>query len=65
MFRVHTSESRPRNASVAVHHRDHWFYIADHEQSSKSTFMLLNQLFTLQAGDVSETKPVLTLPVGR
>jgi len=65
MFRVHSSAGPPSNASVAVRYRDHWFYIADDDQSAKATFMLVNQIFALQAGDVTETKPVLTLPVGK
>ena len=66
-FRVHSSDSmfRPDNAAVAVQYRDHWFYIADDDESSKTTFSLLYQLYVLQAGEISEEKPVLTLPVGR
>jgi hypothetical protein len=66
-FRVRSSDSlfRPANAAVAVRYRDHWFYIADDDKSSKATFSLINQLYVLQAGEVTEEKPVLTLPVGR
>jgi hypothetical protein len=66
IFKVYSTDSlrRPSNAAVAVHHRGHWFYIADDDENSKSTFMLLAQLFALHAGDVQEEKPVLTLPVG-
>ena len=66
LFEVRTSDGllRPDGAAWAVRHRGRWFYIADDDQSTKSTFLLLNQLFTLQSGDVEETKPVLTLPVG-
>jgi hypothetical protein len=64
LFTVHSSSVPPRRAAVAVQHRGYWFYIADDDETSKSTFLLLSQLFTLQAGQVSETKPVLTLPVG-
>jgi hypothetical protein len=67
LFEVRTSDSwrRPPDAAFAVRHRGYWFYIADGDQTSKSTFLLLASLFTLQAGDVEEVKPVLTLPVGR
>jgi hypothetical protein len=65
LFVVHSSKKQPKRAAVAVRHRGHWFYIADDDESSKSTFLLLSDLFSLQAGDVEETKPVLTLPVGR
>ena len=64
LFQVESSKDRPRNAAVAVRHRGYWFYIADDDETSKTTFILLNQLFTLQAGDVEEQKPLLTLPVG-
>jgi hypothetical protein len=67
LFEVRTSDRwrRPPDAAIAVRHRGHWFYIADADQSTKSTFLLLASLFTLQAGDVEGVKPVLTLPVGR
>ncbi len=55
----------PRGAAVAVRHRGYWFYIADDDLTSKSTFMLLSQVFRLQAGSGKATSPVLTLPVGR
>ena len=64
LFRVQSSAWPPRNAAVAVRHRGYWFYIAADDETSKSTFLLLAQLFSLQAGDVEEQKPVLTLPVG-
>lgn len=64
LFRVESSKDRPRNAAVAVRHRGYWFYIADNDETSKTTFILLNQIFTLQAGEVEVQKPVLTLPVG-
>jgi hypothetical protein len=65
-FRVRSSDSlfRPANAAVAVRYRDHWFYIADDDTSSKATFSLLSYLYVLQAGEITEEKPVLTLPVG-
>jgi hypothetical protein len=66
IFKVYSTDDygRPSDAAVAVHHRGHWFYIKDDDGNSKATFMLLSQLFALQAGDFAEEKPVLTLPVG-
>lgn len=66
LFEVRTSDSlfRPSDAAFAVRHRGRWFYIADGDQTTKTTFLLLATLFTLQTGDVEEVKPVLTLPVG-
>ena len=65
LFRVQHSGSRPRGAAVATKHRGAWFYIADDDESTKSTFLLLRHLFTLQSGERPAIKPVLTLPVGR
>jgi len=62
---VHSQEDRPQNAYVAVRYRDWWFYVADDDQSSKSTFSLLNILFSLQAATGKGKSPILTLPVGR
>lgn len=64
LFMVRSSTRKPSNAAVSVRHRGYWFYIRDDDETSKSTFLLLNQIFALQAGGVEKTKPVLTLPVG-
>ena len=63
LFKVKTSSEKPENAYIATHYRDHWFYIEDTNLESKSTFMLLRQLFDLQAGQKQSTGPTLTLPV--
>ena len=55
---------RPGNAFVSVPYRGAWFYIADNDLNSKSTFKLLNSLFSLQAGHIRDAGPTLTLPVG-
>ncbi|MGY6274761.1 hypothetical protein [Methylomonas sp. MgM2] len=62
-FHVRTSNEFPETASLAVRYRDHWFYIADNDLQSKSTFMLLTQLFDLQSGQSEYVGPTLTLPV--
>lgn len=53
----------PDMAFVAVPYRGQWFYIADNDLESKSTFMLLSQLFRLQAGAAKSNAPTLTIPV--
>jgi len=63
LFKVKVSNSYPNDAFLAVNYRDHWFYIADNDLNSKSSFMLLTQLFDLQAGQTTSTGPTLTLPV--
>ena len=64
LFKVSHSASRPRDAAVAVRHRGKWFFIADTDETTKSTFLLLRHLFTLQSGERPAINPVLTLPVG-
>lgn len=64
IFKIKSSEDKPDNAYLSVPYRGYWFYIADNDLNSKSSFMLLNHLFTLQAGQAHIDGPVLTLPVG-
>lgn len=63
-FSVHYSGQRPSNAAVAVRYRGLWFYIAGDDESSLSTFALLNQLDSYTSGERQGAAPVLTLPVG-
>jgi hypothetical protein len=62
---IHSQKERPRNAYIAVQHRGWWFYIADDDQSSKTTFSLLNILFSLQAATGKGKTPILTLGIGK
>ena len=64
LLTVHSSTRRPKNAAVSARHRGYWFYIRDDDETSKSTFLLLNQIFALQAGGVDKARPLLTLPIG-
>ncbi len=63
LFKVKTSKEQPEDAYIATRYRGHWFYIQDTDLETKSTFMLLRQLFDLQAGQKQSTGPTLTLPV--
>lgn len=62
-FRVRYSNSRvkPKNAFVSVFYNRKWFYIEDSDLTSKSSFMLLTQLFNLQTADLKKNEAVLTL----
>ena len=62
-FHIRQSEDRPEQAFLAIPYRGHWFYLADNDLESKSTFMLLMQLFRLQAGAAKPAGPTLTIPV--
>ena len=63
---IHSSRNRPHdNVNVEVFYRNHWFYIADNDISSKRTMALMEQIFGILAGSKAyETpKPVLTIPI--
>jgi hypothetical protein len=64
-FRVYYSDGskRPKNAFMAVWYRNKWFYIADNDLESKTTFMLLSQIFNLQSSRLKLNEPILTLPL--
>jgi len=62
-FHIRQSEKQPDTAFVSIPYRGQWFYLADNDLESKSTFMLLSQLFRLQAGAAKSAGPTLTLPV--
>ena len=64
LFHIRSSENEPDSASVKVFYRDSWFYIADNDQDSKTTFALLSMLITLQSGDTKGVTPLITLPSG-
>lgn len=65
VLRIRSSSSQPNRARIAVPHRGRWFFIDDTDLKSKSTFVLLTQLYALQASPPSGGGPTLTLPVGR
>lgn len=64
-FQVHVSAKEPSGAFVAIPYRGHWFYLDDADLDSKSSFLLLSQLFNLQAGNINRPGPTLTIPVSR
>jgi hypothetical protein len=61
---VHSSYAKPANVYISIKYRDCWFYIADDDLTSKRTFVLLQQLFNLQAGEPKKDPPLLSLPLG-
>lgn len=63
IFKIHYSDDYPEKGFLAVPYMDHWYYIAHNDIESKSTFMLLTQLFRLQAGSAKMAAPTLTIPV--
>jgi hypothetical protein len=64
LFHVQSSAEEPEYAAVKVHYRNSWFYIADNDADSKTTFALVSMLVMLQSGDTSKVTPLITLPAG-
>lgn len=64
LLQVRWAPEAPTDAFVAVHYRDVWFYIADNDLDSKSTFSLLTLLFALQSANDSGTAPLVTVSSG-
>jgi len=64
LMTIHSSDARPAGAYVAVPYRGHWFYIADDDRNSKSSFGFVNLLFSLQSAASKGKTPLLTIPVG-
>jgi hypothetical protein len=63
LITIHSSRIEPKQGSAKVFYRDYWFYIEDSDITSKYTFMLLNQIESLQSGENKESGPKLTLQV--
>ena len=63
LITIYSSKVEPVQDSAKVFYRSYWFYIKDSDITSKYTFMLLNQIESLQSGEIKESGPTLTLPV--
>jgi hypothetical protein len=64
VFRVRSSAKEPEDASVAIHYRGSWFYIADNDLDSKSTFVLLTQLIALHSAPAG-SGPAMSFSFGK
>ena len=62
VLRIRSGARRPEGAAVAVQQRGHWYWIADDDLNSKSTFGLLRLLLFLKAGSSPGTSPLITIP---
>lgn len=64
LFHVRTSNDNPTLAFTKTYYRGHWFYIADDDLDTKSTFQLIAHLVSMQAGVPAMSAPLLTIPAG-
>jgi len=62
LVRIHSSNSKPSDASVAVPYRGHWFWIDDRDLRSKRAFAFMLMLFTLADTGQKENLPLITIP---
>jgi len=60
-FRVESAADEPGDAFVKVKYRGHWFWIADDDLTSKTTFSLVNFLMALQSASDGAAAPLLSL----
>jgi len=63
LLQIKTSSYEPKNAAVAIHYNDEWFYIQKDDLQSKATFLLIQMLMGMQSGASSSGAPVLTIPL--
>jgi hypothetical protein len=58
-------DSRPDESTVAVRHRDRWFYIDETDTQSKRAFAFLQTLIGMRLAndDAKQRAPVLTVPL--
>ena len=62
LLRIHSSKSKPSDASVSVFYRGHWFWIDDRDLKSKRAFAFMLMLFTLADTGQKESLPLITIP---
>lgn len=62
-MKIFSSKKNPAHASTKVFYKGYWFYIDETDLNSKSSFLLLSQLFNMQSGKKSNVSPTLTIDV--
>jgi len=65
---IHSSKSKPSQATVAINYRDHWFYIKENDMHSKLFYRMVRRLCTFSIATATAddaNMPVMTLPVSR
>ncbi len=64
VFAVNSGETAPQTAAVKIFYRDHWYWIADDDLESKTTFNLVLFLLALQSAASDGASPLLTIDAG-
>jgi hypothetical protein len=61
-MRILSGDAAPNDASVAVEYNKRWFWIADTDIRSKSTFGVVMLLFSISETGIKGSAPVVTIP---
>jgi hypothetical protein len=61
-MRILPGDAAPKDASVAVRYNNRWFWIADTDIQSKTTFGVVMLLFSIADTGIKGSAPVVTIP---
>jgi hypothetical protein len=61
-MRILVGDVAPKDASVAVRYNNRWFWIADTDIQSKTTFGVVMLLFSISETGIKGSAPVVTIP---
>jgi hypothetical protein len=61
-MRILAGDAAPKDASVAVQYKNRWFWIADTDIQSKTTFAIVMMLFSIADTGVKVSAPVVNIP---
>ena len=64
-MRILEGDAAPKEASVAVQYNNRWFWIAETDIQSKSTFAVVMLLFSISETGVKGGAPVVTIPANQ
>ncbi len=61
-MRIEAGDTTPKDAYVAVEYNDRWYWIANTDIQSKTTFGVLMLLFSISETGIKGAAPVVTIP---
>ena len=64
-IRILVGDAAPKDAFVAAQYDGRWFWIADTDIQSKSTFAIVMLLFSISETGVKGGAPVVTIPANQ
>lgn len=64
-MRIQVSDSPPKDAFVATKYQRRWYWIADTDIDSKTTFAVVMLLFSISETGVKGAAPVVTIPANQ